>query len=78
MRQQWRDDAKLYFFLFTLDRGHTQFGFFGTEKQWEGKMEDYHQQGEEVNLLKKEYRCTGKEYREQSEKTVAQLKIHPR
>ena len=71
MRQRWRDDAKLYYFEFTLGGGSVFFGFFGTERQWEGKMEDYYQEGEEVKLLRKEYRCTGKEQKEHSVQMAA-------
>lgn len=37
-KSQPKPDKQIYYFEWTLDRGHTRFGFHGTKKQWERKL----------------------------------------
>lgn len=74
MSQKWRDDAQIYYFAFTLGGGTVHFGFVGTEKQWDGELEDHYQHGDEVKLISKEFKCTGKEQREHSAAMTAAFK----
>jgi hypothetical protein len=69
------DDDQIYYFEWTVNGGHTKFGYHGTQEMFDAKMLlDRKQYGSKtINLTQKKFCCTGKEQMEYQKALKAAL-----